>query len=97
MPPNPGPVIAIDALHADMGKVILWALVLGIPVAAIAGPFFAKLAVKRVEVATPEFTPSVSAGQTLPTFGLTIFTVLLPVILLLTGTLVELLQAKEAR
>ena len=96
MPPHPGPVIAIEALHADMGKVILWALVLGIPVAAIAGPIFAKIAVKRVEVATPEFTPSVSANQTLPTFGLTIFTVLLPVMLLLAGTLVELLHAKEA-
>jgi GntP family gluconate:H+ symporter len=68
---------------------------LGIPVAAIAGPFFAKLAVKRVEVATPEFTPSVTAGQVLPTFGLTIFTVLLPVMLLLAGTVVELLHAKE--
>jgi GntP family gluconate:H+ symporter len=94
MPPHPGPVIAIDALHANMGKVILWALVLGIPVAAIAGPFFARLAVKRVEVATPDYTPSVAAGQTLPTFGLTLFTVLLPVLLLLIGTLVELLGVK---
>ncbi len=91
MPPHPGPVIAIKALNASMGMVIIWALVLGIPVAAIAGPFFARLAVKRVDVATPEFTPSVSAGQTLPTFGLTIFTVLLPVILLLSGTVVEVL------
>jgi GntP family gluconate:H+ symporter len=96
MPPHPGPVIAIDTLHADTGKVILWALLLGIPVAAIAGPFFARLAVRQVTIATPEFTPSVSAGQTLPTFGMTIFTVLLPVILLLTGTLVELLHAREA-
>jgi GntP family gluconate:H+ symporter len=63
MPPHPGPVIAIEALRADMGKVILWALVLGIPVAAIAGPFFARLAVKRVAVATPDFTPSVSASR----------------------------------
>jgi len=96
MPPHPGPVIAIDTLHADTGKVILWALLLGIPVAAIAGPFFARLAVRQVTIATPEFTPSVSAGQTLPTFGMTIFTVLLPVILLLAGTLVELLHAREA-
>ena len=59
MPPHPGPVIAIEALKADMGKVILWALVLGIPVAAIAGPFFAKIAVKRVEVATPEYAVGV--------------------------------------
>jgi GntP family gluconate:H+ symporter len=95
MPPHPCPVIAIDTLHADTGKVILWALLLGIPVAAIAGPFFARLAVRRITIATPEFTPSVSAGQTLPSFGMTIFTVLLPVILLLSGTLVELLHARE--
>jgi GntP family gluconate:H+ symporter len=95
MPPHPGPVIAIKELHADMGKVILWALVLGIPVAAIAGPFFARLAVKRVEVATPDFVPSVSAGQVLPSFGLTLFTVLLPVLLLLGGTATELLHAAE--
>jgi gluconate:H+ symporter, GntP family len=95
MPPHPGPVIAIKELNASMGMVILWALVLGIPVAAIAGPFFARLAVRRVDVATPEFTPSVSAGQTLPTFGLTIFTVLLPVILLLSGTVVEVLAKSQ--
>jgi gluconate:H+ symporter, GntP family len=95
MPPHPGPVIAIEALHANMGKVILWAFALGIPVAAIAGPFFAKLAVRRVHVETPEFKPSVSEGQTLPSFRLTLFTVLLPVLLLLCGTVVELLEAKE--
>jgi len=95
MPPHPGPVIAIEALHANMGKVILWALVLGIPVAAIAGPIFARMAVKRVHVATPEFAPSVSPAQTLPGFGLTLFTILLPVLLLLSGTMVELLHGKE--
>jgi GntP family gluconate:H+ symporter len=96
MPPHPGPVIAIETLHADMGRVILWAFALGIPVAAIAGPFFARLAVKRVHVETPEFVPSVSAHQAVPGFGLALFTVLLPVLFLLSGTLVELLQAKEA-
>ena len=95
MPPHPGPVIAIKELHADMGKGILWALVLGIPVAAIAGPFFARLAVKRVDVATPDFVPSVNEGQVLPSFGLTLFTVLLPVFLLLGGTATELLHAAE--
>ncbi len=93
MPPHPGPVTAIEALHADMGKVILWALVLGIPVAAIAGPFFARMAVKRVQVATPAYEPSVATGQVMPSFGLTLFTVLLPVALLLMGTVVEFLNA----
>jgi GntP family gluconate:H+ symporter len=91
MPPHPGPVVAIEALKADMGLVILWALVLGIPVAAVAGPIFARAAVRYVHVPTPEYSPSVGVGQKLPGFGLTLFTVLLPVILLLGGTVVEVL------
>lgn len=91
MPPHPGPVVAIEALKADMGFVILWALVLGIPVAAVAGPLFARAAVRYVHVPTPEYSPSVGVGQKLPGFGLTLFTVLLPVILLLGGTVVEVL------
>ena len=91
MPPHPGPVVAIEALKADMGLVILWALVLGIPVAAVAGPLFARIAVRHVQVPTPEYSPSVGVGQKLPGFGLTLFTVLLPVILLLGGTVVEVL------
>lgn len=91
MPPHPGPVVAIEALKADMGLVILWALVLGIPVAAVAGPLFARAAVRHVQVPTPEYSPTVGVGQKLPGFGLTLFTVLLPVILLLGGTVVEVL------
>jgi GntP family gluconate:H+ symporter len=95
MPPHPGPVIAVTKLNADTGKLLLWGLVLGIPVAAIAGPLFARFAVKRVSVNPPPFQASVAAHETLPSFGLTLTSILLPVALLLMGTTVELAHIEK--
>jgi GntP family gluconate:H+ symporter len=87
MPPHPGPVVAIHALHADAGKVALWGLVLGLPTAAIAGPIFARWAIRHVDVPPPEIVlPSNDAGRPLPKFGLTLFTMVLPVFLIIAGT-----------
>ena len=97
MPPHPGPVIAIEALHANTGKVLLWGFLIGIPVAAIAGPLYARWAVKHVEAQPPEFVPKTGAlreGLRLPGFGLTLFAILLPVLLMLVATLVELVKVQ---
>ncbi|MGA2751617.1 MAG: gluconate:H+ symporter [Verrucomicrobiota bacterium] len=91
MPPHPGPVMAINALHANAGMVLVWGFVIGIPTAAIAGPAFARLASKRVKI-----DPSVSAavplhpGACWPGFGLTLFSMLLPVGLMLVATVTDL-------
>lgn len=93
MPPHPGPVVAVDALKVSMGYVLFWGFVIGIPVAGIAGPLFAKLAVKRVEANPPAMArrdASVSAGLTAPGFGLTLFSILLPIGLMLLATIAEL-------
>lgn len=87
MPPHPGPVVAIHALHANPGKVALWAMVLGLPIAAIAGPFFARWATRLVDVPAPvTIAQPLASGRRWPKFGLTLFTMLLPVLLLLAGT-----------
>ena len=49
MPPHPGPVVAVAALNAQMGLVLFWGFVIGIPTAAVAGPLFARYAVRRVQ------------------------------------------------
>jgi GntP family gluconate:H+ symporter len=95
MPPHPGPVIAVNKLGADTGKLLLWGLLLGIPVAAIAGPLFARIAVKRVQVNPPPFEASVGAHERLPSFGFTLLAILLPVVLLLTGTIAELAEIQN--
>ncbi|MEY5024860.1 MAG: hypothetical protein RLZZ244_388 [Verrucomicrobiota bacterium] len=97
MPPHPGPVIAVNKLQADTGKVLLWGLVLGIPVAAIAGPLFARIAVRRVQVNPPQFEASVGAHERLPGFGLTLTAILLPVGLLLIGTVAELCRIQNPK
>jgi GntP family gluconate:H+ symporter len=95
MPPHPGPVIAIEKLHASTGMVLIWGFVIGIPTAAIAGPIFARWAVKRVTAEPPPATPRQDDSDLkAPSFGLTLFTMLLPVGLMLIGTLSELLLPK---
>ena len=97
MPPHPGPVVAVELLHVDMGLVLIWGFVIGIPTAAVAGPLFARWAVKRVEAHPPPIprkTGALPPGFRLPGFGLTLFSILLPVLLMLIATLAELLLPK---
>ncbi len=52
-PPHPGPVVAVEMLGANNGKVLWFAFLVGIPTAAIGGPLFAKWVVSRVSVDVP--------------------------------------------
>jgi GntP family gluconate:H+ symporter len=40
VPPHPGPLIAIDALHADLGQTLAFGLLVAIPTVIIAGPLY---------------------------------------------------------
>ncbi|HEY3857563.1 MAG TPA: gluconate:H+ symporter [Verrucomicrobiae bacterium] len=91
MPPHPGPVMAINALHANTGKVMLWGFALGIPTAAVAGPLFARFASARLGINESHAEPApLHPGARWPEFGLTIFSMLLPVGLMLLATLADL-------
>jgi GntP family gluconate:H+ symporter len=97
MPPHPGPVAAVGFLNASTGMVLLWGLLIGVPVAILAGPIFARRAVRLVDAQAPPFpekTGTLPEGMRLPGFGITLFTILLPVGLMLIATLGELLWAK---
>jgi GntP family gluconate:H+ symporter len=91
MPPHPGPILAINNLNADTGKVLLWGFALGIPTALVAGPIFARWAVKHVPVDPPQMAiRPPNAALIHPQFGLTLLTMLLPIGLMLTATVAEL-------
>jgi gluconate:H+ symporter, GntP family len=95
MPPHPGPVVAVNLLHANTGMVLIWGFIIGIPTAAVAGPLFARVACQRMQVtcAAVEERP-VHPGARFPEFGLTLFSMLLPVGLMLTATVADLLLSK---
>lgn len=46
VPPHPGPMAAIGLLGADVGKTILWSLVIGLPTVLVAGPVLANWLVR---------------------------------------------------
>ncbi len=98
-PPHPGPVVAIDALGASHGKVLVLAFLTGIPTAWIAGPWFARWIARRVPVATPDGASTSNAAAATdtshaviprPGVGATAFVVMLPVALMLLATVGEL-------
>jgi GntP family gluconate:H+ symporter len=90
VPPHPAALLAVTIYKADVGRTILFALLIGIPTAVIAGPLFAKLIAPHVEL--PEENPMAVAfaghdqERSLPSFGITLFTILLPVALMLLGS-----------
>ncbi len=93
-PPHPGPVAALATLkdfQPNMGLVLMWAFIIGVPTAIIAGPIFARWAVPRVPAETPPMPIHADReGLKPPPFGLTLFSILLPVLLMLLDTIAKL-------
>lgn len=84
VPPHPGAMTAIGIYQADMGKVLIYSLVIALPAAIIAGPLFAKWVHKRViPEGEPELIRINTASKKLPGTGISFFIILLPVILMI--------------
>jgi GntP family gluconate:H+ symporter len=100
LPPHPGPMLAIEQLGADVGKTILYGFLIGIPTAIVAGPIFATLVAPRLQVDLGHLgerrTSDVPSHQP-PGFGLTLLTILLPVLLMLLASLADLTLERENR
>lgn len=90
VPPHPAATMAVTIFKANMGRTILYALLIGTPTAMLAGPIYAKFIAPHIEL--PPDNPMADqfvdhgAERTLPGFGITLFTVLLPVFLMLIGS-----------
>ena len=54
VPPHPGPVTAINLLHANLGYTLILGLIVAIPTLIIAGPLLAVLITKWVPVMAPD-------------------------------------------
>ncbi|MFE2143393.1 gluconate:H+ symporter [Streptomyces sp. NPDC059456] len=93
IPPHPGPLVAIDALHANLGMTLALGVVVAIPTVIIAGPLFSRYAARWVDVPAPGHMvpqrPSTELAHR-PRFGATVCTVLLPVALMLVKALVDI-------
>ncbi|MEV8023006.1 gluconate:H+ symporter [Streptomyces sp. NPDC086554] len=94
IPPHPGPLVAIDAVGANLGITLALGVLVAIPTVIIAGPLFSKYAAKWVDVPAPEKMMPQRPSEDLekrPGFGVTVATVLLPVVMMLAKALVDII------
>ena len=95
VPPTPGPIAVAEILKVPLGWVILFGIILGIPTAVIAGPFFGKYISKKIIVNTPsvflEEGQDVRQNESLPSFWLIIILIGIPLILIVINTLTGVL------
>ncbi|QHD04909.1 GntT/GntP/DsdX family permease [Pseudomonas fluorescens] len=99
MPPHPGPLIAVSALHADLGLTMLLGFCLAVPAVILAGPLYGNWLSKRLHVDEPAdigalFSAPPKAPRQ-PSFGVSLLIILLPVILMLGSTLAKVAMSPE--
>jgi GntP family gluconate:H+ symporter len=128
VPPHPGPLLAIDALGADLGLTLGLGLLVAVPTVIVAGPLLAVPLARWVRLAPPVTIlgvpdaagtagtagtagseagegdragsagtglPNATAGLRKPSFGMSVLVVLLPVLLMLARSVVEIAGATE--
>jgi Gnt-I system low-affinity gluconate transporter len=88
IPPTPGPIAVAELIHADLGWVILFGAITGIPAMIIAGPLFGKFIAKRIFIAVPgaHKTPDQPSDVPSPSFVWVASIILLPLLLIMLAT-----------
>jgi len=83
LPPHPGPVVLVNAFNADMGKVLIYGLIIAIPTVIIAGPLLGKLLQGiKTKISSLFTTEEIPATKKLPARFASFFIALLPVLLI---------------
>lgn len=84
VPPHPGPLLAVAALNADLGRTMICGLLVAVPTAIVAGPLLSTITTRHVAAVLPLPVETVSADYRAPTWR-ALIVVLLPVVLIAAG------------
>ncbi|MDQ0482124.1 GntP family permease [Guptibacillus hwajinpoensis] len=93
IPPTPGPIAVADLIGAELGWVILFGSLAGIPAMIIAGPLFGRYIGKKIHVTVPDYMEleEKEYDKELPGFGLVTSLILIPLVLILMNTFSDML------
>ncbi len=97
LPPHPGPVVLVNAFHADMGQTLMYGLIIAIPTVIIAGPLLGRV-LKRINVDSFDlFGGTATVSKTnLPSVFSSFCIALLPVVLISVSVITNLFVEKES-
>ena len=88
LPPHPAPTAISDMFSADFGKTLIYGIIVAIPAIIVAGPLLSRTFKNIPASPMKEFVnPVVLEDHQMPGMGISIFTALLPVLLIAIATL----------
>ncbi|MDB4408825.1 GntP family permease [Akkermansiaceae bacterium] len=87
VPPTPGPTWVAYEFGVPIGTVILYSVLVGLPTAIISGIFLGGKIAERIRIDPPELEEAEESNP--PSFGIIAGILLLPVVLIVSGSLVE--------
>ncbi len=91
LPPHPGPTAIATIFHADMGKTLLFGAILAVPTVILAGPVYSRF-LKGIDKPVPEglYNPKIFTEAEMPSFGVSVWTSLVPVVLMALRAVAEM-------
>jgi GntP family gluconate:H+ symporter len=101
LPPHPAAMLAVTTFGADIGRTILYGLIVGLPTAALAGPIYGAWISARTPLPADnplaaQLSESDVGLAQLPGFAISLFTVLVPVLLMLLATAADATLAADS-
>lgn len=88
LPPHPAPTALVGMFHADLGKTMVYGIIVAIPAIIISGPFLSKVLSRIDARPLAEFVNQKPLSDNeMPGFWVSFFSSLLPVILISTSTI----------
>jgi Gnt-I system high-affinity gluconate transporter len=96
LPPHPAPTAIVGMFHADLGKTLVYGIIVAIPAIIISGPFLSKALSKIPAKPLEEFVNKKSLSEEeMPGFWMSFFSALLPVILISVSTIAGFLLSED--
>lgn len=99
LPPHPGPAAVANVYGASMGQTLLLGLIIAIPAVIIAGIFFSKTKIiRKMNPSIPEglYNPKEFTEEEMPGFGISLFTALVPIILMAILAISEMFMSEDS-
>ena len=97
LPPHPAPTAIANDFGADIGLTMLYGMLIAIPAILVAGPLFSRT-LRHYQVDPPAefFNPKVLSESEMPGIGRSLFSALLPVLLIGLSTILLFVVAPES-
>jgi len=97
IPPTPGPIAVAGLIGADLGWVMLFGVVIGLPAAIIAGPIYARLIAKQVPAMVPDYmhVAEPKRERKLPPVSLIVVLIGIPLVLIVGNTVASATLAND--